>query len=135
MTTPKARRRLERGSVLVEGLAVLSLCLMGVVVNFEMIRRVRFEVVFHHAAFLTARFRMLGLGTREARGKAWEFVESALGEIAREGEGTMTIEERRFQKSLESRWQLRHPAFLRFPYEGRTKHHYEVTKKCKFPYS
>ena len=134
MTTPKARRRHERGSVLVEGLAVLSLCLMSVVVNFELIRRVRFEVVFHHAAFLTARFRMFGLGAREARGKATEFVESALGDVPR-NEGTLDVEENRFQENLESLWRLRYPAFLRFPYEGQTKHHFEVTKKCKFPYS
>lgn len=113
----------------------MFLCLILVVINLEMIRRATYEVVFHHAAFLTARFRVLGKNSAEARGFGLEFVGNALGEHVSRDARERPIDEKWFREALESRWHFRYPAYLRFPYGGRIKHHFEVTKECKFPYS
>lgn len=132
-------RRSARGSILVEGLAGVTLLLLAACLNLEVVRRAWYEVTLHHAAFLFARSRALGGGEERSRRLVRRFLFRALGEAKARAVGRgLRLGEDVDSLGLVSRVHYRFPAFLRFPYDaaGRkpawTKHHFEVTRRCRF---
>lgn len=55
------------GNILIEACVCLVPLLFAILLNFELIRRAHFEVVSHHALFLYARYRALGLGRKQSK--------------------------------------------------------------------
>ena len=43
-------------------------------------------------------------------------------------------QEKEIEQGLQTKLHIRYPAFISFPYLDYSKHHFEITKKCIFPY-
>lgn len=129
-----------KGSVLIEGVFSLSLLVFGVILNIELVRRARFEVLLHHGAFLWVRGRALGRSEAEMTRVLRRFWETALGETAAKALAhAVRTKEAAVPGGGEVKLFLRYPTFLRFPIEKEKremmKHHFQMTKPCKFPFS
>ena len=109
----------NRGSVLVEFSLILVLVVLGVAINLEVSRRVKFEVLLRHSAFLAVRAKMLGKGVPRAQ------VHTS---------GLPGFGPRVKPRAAEWRYHARYPSFLTVKYGKRVKHHFEVTRSCWFPY-
>ena len=117
--------------------ALFSLLLIGLVtcLNIEVVRRAVIEVSLHHGSFLYARDRALGIGQERARRRVAEFLANGWGQSARRRSiAHVQMRAERSARGVDGRLHYRYPALLRFPYRGGDKHHFEVTKRCRFPF-
>jgi hypothetical protein len=119
------------GNVLIELIFCLSLLLLSFALCVEISRRGAWEILLHHSAFLAIRGTTLGEPTwkrelksvwSEALGKSWanHFDRYSQFTVDAEGEGKL--------------W-YRFPSLIQFQVGRNQKHHFEVTRKCKFPSS
>lgn len=69
----------NKGSVLVEGVLVVFIVVLSVVLNLELFRRVNYEVLLEHAAFIAARDKVMGVGEKKSREKVCKLFNEALG--------------------------------------------------------
>lgn len=127
---------MNRGSVVVEGVLTLFLITLACVLNTELVRRAHYEVLLHHGAFLLVRGRALGKSNARVRAEVRDLLQKALGaERGKNLSRLLDVEESAVGKGMEVKVHYRYPSFLRFRYGRGTKHHFEITKPCKFPFS
>lgn len=112
--------------------AVLTLIPMSLFccLVLEMARRPWFEVAAHWTSFVLAR-EALVLGPFRAQSKAKQTLNKLLKPIKTDG---MTADAELFADHWRSRVWIRYPAFARFPWKNKSKHHFEVTKRCTFSF-
>ena len=131
-------RRRCRGAVLLEAAATLLTTLAAALLGVELVRRAHLEVALHHGAFLLARNQVLGLGPARNRAELFRWLRRALGDAAgRRVAGALAVDVPPAPGGR-ARVHLRYPQLLRFAWDGgrrgrETKHHFEVTKSCRFP--
>jgi len=124
------------GSVLLEGVLAQGLVLLSLMLAWEICRRSVFEVSLQHAAFLAARASVLGEGRRKIEPQLETFLERAVGAaIARKITHQIRTNPLAVIVPGEAVLKYRFPAFIRFPIAGQWKHHFEMTKSCRFPIS
>jgi len=103
--------------------------------NLDLIRKTQYELLFHHASFLWVRYRALGSGEREAKKAILRFLRTALDRDGGEKiQKRLEIQTNPTEYGVEARLHYRYPLLLSFPWRGQTKHHFEVTKTCTFPF-
>ena len=126
----------RQGSVLIEGIMALTLLLLAVCLNLELLRRAQYEVLLHHGAFFLARGKALGVSGRESRHELKLFLERALGRSLGNRLHHFTAVDGQVNSSGSTvTLRYRFPTFLRFEFpnrEGQNKHHFELTKVCRF---
>jgi len=136
-------RAWARGSVLVEGCFAIGLLTFGLMLNLEIVRRAQFEVVLHHAIFLYTRDRALGENVGVSRRDATGFLAAALGDAkGRAMARRLRFRDYTWDGGIEGSVFYRYPFFIPFSTAGMrvpnnqpTRHHFEMTKKCRFPLS
>jgi hypothetical protein len=125
-----------RGSVAIEGAAVVFLLVLAVAFHLEIIRRAGLTVTLQHAAFRFVRARALGVAVRASRAELRAFLRRSFG--GERGDAInrkLEIEEKLSREGLETHLRYRYPSFLRFEMSERyTKHHFQLTEICKFRY-
>lgn len=126
----------RRGSVLLEGTLCLPPLLFAVLLNVELVLRARQEILLQHGAFLFARARALGGSQHEARRTLGEFYRAVLGQNSfRAALESTTVTEAWKPGGLEIKLHRRYPILLAFPLGKGMKHHFEITRVCRFPLS
>jgi len=133
--TLKSRRNRNNGQVLIEASCALALVLGTVWLNLELVRRAQLDLLLHHASFLGARARAMGAPVREARWQMKTFLTNSWGrageKLWRATDYTEDFTDRGGWVHLHARF----PSLWSFRGEGLTKHHFESTRKCLFPFS
>ena len=129
-------RRSQRGGILIEGVVALTVLLLAICLNLEMVRRSQFEVLLHHGAFLFVRGRALGVGLQESRQVLTDLLTRGLGKtLGSHLSRSIHLQETSGPGGRETTLHIRFPTFMRFEFpdgRGRTKHHFELTKRCRF---
>lgn len=121
----------NRGAVMVEAAMILFPLLLLLVLLVEMHRRVFQEVLLHHAAFLSIRSRLWGSEHR-AREVVDRFLVQAMGrEGARGFRRGLSVDFGQGEECF-ARAYRRYPALIAFSWNGKSKHHFEVTRRCRF---
>ena len=132
----KRHRKLSRGSLLLEAVLALPLLVGVSLINIEVVRRARQEVLLEQSAFLFVRARALGASSERALGLVSQFVSLALGsDSAKRYLKQLRIEEAILAGKWRVKFHQRYRTLLNFPVWDQTKHHYEVTRACHFPFS
>lgn len=111
-----------------EAVLALAVAFPVLFLQVEVLRRGWCEVALAHTAFLTARESVIGgSGCSQKRGREfWRqaFVHARVPDLHLHQTGRHRV----------ARAALRYPAFWTFPWAGRIKHHFEITRRCRFPY-
>lgn len=115
----------ERGGILVEGVLTVASVGLAVALNVELARRAWKEVLLHHGAFLSAREEALGGVTKSSR----------FFDLARERGAFVEVERVSSSEGVTAKAHQRFPSLVRFDFGRGSKHHFEVTHQCTFPYS
>ena len=123
----------NRGQLLVETMLVLPLMLLLSGLGLDLIRRVEHQLILHHITCLVVRERALGLASQTSDELVRHHVKRFWGEAIERPGQELRIEEVFGAGKWEVGAHLRYPAFFRFPWRGKTKHHMEVSERCSFP--
>jgi hypothetical protein len=121
----------EKGSVLIEGILVLSLLILpSMAFNLELIRAAQMHVMSHHWCFIYVRLRSLGRGENESRRTVHQWTAAALGRAGANRLWRIVRSETwRDMKGIRGRVQVRYQGL--FPlYKDRL----QVTKQCLFSF-
>lgn len=119
-----------RGQLVVEAVVTCLILTLALGLSLELVRRAHRETAGHWVSFVSARQRALGLSTRDQLRRNREFLNRA--GVA---EGDLDFRETfNVSGSLMFRTWMRYPALFRFPWNQWTKHHFEVTNRCPFPF-
>ena len=125
-----------RGSILIEGIAITTVASLAIFINLELCRKIWFSQSLHWAAFDMVRTQVMGKSLYFSKSRAYDFWESAW---SRQWSDFLKLRHRHWPDfGLRQGWsstiRLRYPSFLRIPMKNFTKHHFEVTETCRFPY-
>ena len=135
MISKSPRKRRNSGQVLVEASAILTLVVGSVWINLELIRRAQLDLLLHHCAFLAARSRMLGVTVAETRREVRHFMEESWGRAGERLWRQTDYSEEFTERGGWVRLHARFPSLWSIQNEEITKHHFESTRKCLFPFS
>ena len=124
------------GSILLEGVFATGLIFLSVIFACELCRRGCYEIALQHASFLAARASILGEPKVYVRQQQSEFLEHAFGtQIARKMLRQFAKVPNAGLRPGEGKVHVRFPTLFRFLLRRNWKHHFEITKSCRFPSS
>ncbi len=119
----------NRGSILVEALIVLPVCVLALSAGAELSRRAVYEAALHHAAFLFVRgavFESESMGRKSAT-RFWKRAVWA--------QRTPLMDPILYPTHLCAKLYWRFPALQVFRFGAHTKHSFEATRQCRFFFS
>lgn len=127
-----------RGSILVEGCLVVFLLLMVVIIQVELSRRVWIGTILQLAAFEAVRNEMMGFNSREDAVKIDKRLSRSISFLFKDKQiETLNPEFKLISsvKELVALFHIRYPALINLKESHFSKNHFEVTEKCRFPFS
>ncbi len=123
----------NQGQLVIEALLILPLVLWLSGLGLDLVRRAEHHLVFAHITCLVARERVLGRDERSADELVRSHLSRFWGGMGRGRETQLEVEEVISRNQWEVAAHIRYPAFFRFPWQGKTKHHMEASERCSFP--
>lgn len=118
-----------RGSLVLESLLVSSAFFLMVTLQFELTRRVFFELALHHSAFFAVRSKVLSFdtGPRQRVCSVWRGFFG--GKVPLPNVSFET-----FERQTVARVYAEWDSFARFPLPVGKKNRFEVARKCRFAF-
>ncbi len=130
-----SRHLTEKGSILIEAVFGLSAVLGSVWINLELMKRAQLDLLLHHSAFLAVRAKALGATSSNARAQMRLLFERSWGAAGdRLWRETDYLEEAS-REGGRIKLHARFPSLWSFKNMKLTKHHFESTRSCLFPFS
>ncbi len=121
----------ESGAVIVEAALVLFPLVLMLTLLVELHRRVFEEVLLHHVAFIAVRARVWGSPAKAERSVA-HFLDQVVGPKFGASYGRSLKVDFGYGQTCFARVYRRFPLLLPFRRGAIRKHHFEVTRRCRF---
>lgn len=115
------------GQVFCEASMICFLVVLALVLNIEIVRRAGWETTLQYASFRFARKRAMGKSDRRARDEVRSFL-LLTGAHGRGGPRLKWTSHISWDDKMVGKISTRFPSLLALP----DKHHYEMTKACRF---
>lgn len=145
MTSWKAQRNPNKGSVLIEGVLVAFLLSLTVLLNLEWLRRGYYEVMLEHAAFIRARDKVMGVSLERSRQKICRLFEQSMSREGKKICEKLKIKDRSGSsygiRGVVAEVKLEYALFIpvevdsSFTKQPVIQKNFEVTRRCPYPTS